>query len=137
MQVTNRRLRTAVAALQALSTRTLPTIKSDLKVVARLRELAGPFEDCEKLIRKIREEHRAPDGYEGTELPVAVTEARQRDFDTLMGELVDVADVPTEKLVSEADLPRALKSGAGEENRAQLADIVLHLDWLFATTDEE
>jgi hypothetical protein len=136
MHCTNRRLRQMYTALSALSARTLPTITSDLKVAARLRDLRGLYEDTGAVIRKIREAHPAPDDTEGDRLPVALMEARQQQIEELLDQEVELPDWPDEKRITDADLPKALKTGAAEENRAGVADVVLNLDILYLAPAE-
>lgn len=137
--MTYRRLRRIHAALSNLSARTLPTINSDLKVAATIRtHFQGPHEDSEQKIRKIRESNPIPDGVEGNNIPPAILEQRQREIDDLLDQTVvdfDVAKVT--RRITEADLPKALKTGAAEENRGALADILVNLDFLYDLPDEE
>jgi hypothetical protein len=137
MQRTIRRTREIYQSLSALATRTLPSISSDLKVAARLRELRPFVEDSDAMIRKIREKTPIPDDRSANELPTAILEARQRQVDELFDQAIEVPDIPDTKRIVESDLPRALKSGTGDENRAGLADIILNLDDYYVETEAD
>jgi hypothetical protein len=133
---TLRRIREIHQALTALSSRTLPSIAADLKVSARLRELRPLVEDSDALIRRIRAQTPVPDGLTGSEIPMALVEARQRDIDAMLETTVEMEPLADARRITADDLPKALKSASGEENRAGLADIILNLDDYYAQTDD-
>src|ERR1039458_8934032 len=117
MMIVLRELRKNIAAAEALSGRTLPALANDLKVAALLRRYSGPVADSDQVIRKIRERNPAPEGVEGNALPVALMELRQREIDELLDGTVEVPDLPDDRRITSEELPKAMKAGAGEENR--------------------
>lgn len=125
LSVTNRELREIHQALTALAGRTLPTIKSDLKVAKLLRShVAGPYRDSEATREGIVRRHPTPVDTEEAKTPPAIQEARANEFNDHLDATVDLGDVPDALLIVEDDLPKALKGETGEANRQGVAGIV-------------
>lgn len=114
---TNKDVLTAHNALAVLTTRTLPTITSDLKVVGLLRtRFATAVSVVEEARKKIQDK---PDA------------ERDAAWQTVLAAQQEIADIPDTLILTEKDLPQTLKSKDGEENRKGVADIILALGPLF------
>ena len=137
MQLTNRKIRQIHTALSMLSARTLPSIKNDLRVAKLRREFfAGPFEVTEDVRKKVIERLPMPEG-DGEEqaMSASLTEARFKAIEAMLDDTQDVRDVPANLILTEADLPAAMKTNP--ENRAGIADFLSNLDFLYPLTSEE
>lgn len=114
---TNKDVLTAHNALTVLTTRTLPTITSDLKVVGLLRtRFATAVGVVEEARKKIQDK---PDA------------ERDAAWQIVLASQQEIADIPDALILSEKDLPQTLKSKDGEENRKGVADIIISLGPLF------
>ena len=114
------------AALLALSVRTLPTLASDLKVVALLRRYYQPLneviEGARDALRK-----RLPDGWLSDALPPDLAQ----EWTAFLAQTQDIPEIPDSLRLTVEDLPKALKTGLGDANRQGVADIVFALGDLF------
>lgn len=138
LTVTNRDIRTMFSALSVLSARTLPSLKSDLKVAKLLREhIRGPFMDTETAREKLIAAMPAPEGATDEGLPAALKEARNNRFrDEVLAQTIPL-DIPDRLLITEDDLPKAMKGEQGEANRSGLADILTGLGPLYVMPADE
>lgn len=131
MQELNTVIRRKHAALQLLSSRTLPTLGSDLKVAALLKRYYGPpFAVTDQAAEKLR--LRVPPMWSRPDLPPDLA----REWQTaVLTQTQEVPDVPDSLKITEKDLPLTLKSENGELNRQGVADIIVALGDLYVDTD--
>lgn len=139
-QITRRETRDIYNALREWGSRTLPSLSSDLKIAAlqrtRFRPVVMDMEDAQnKLVREIP----MPEDIEAQRIPPSISEARGNRYNIeVLETTVEIKDVPEKLRLVEADLPKSLKSGLGEENRGGLANILSILpDWLYELPTEE
>lgn len=133
--MTNRELRQLFNGLTLLSGRTLPTIGSDLKVARLIRLVKPAYQATEDDRALILARFPAPEG-EGVETPVAILEQREAAFRTEVLNKEAALTIPESAFLSQADLPKALKSNKGDENRAGLADILAAIAPVMSDFDE-
>lgn len=134
--LTNRRIRKIHATLSILSSRMLPSQDSEKKVSTLLRRYFGEaHEVTDDLIRTIRERNPVPDDLDGTQLPTAILEKRQREIDTMNDQEQEIRDVPAHLLIEDKDFPRSFKHH--EDNAMGVADLRNSLDFLYPIPLEE
>lgn len=132
MRLTNREVRSAHAALTALSGRVLPTLSVDLKVATLIRtHFHAPYAATEAALAALVRDLPAPP--DAAQLPIGISEAREERFRT---EILDVEcatefDIPDNLLIAEADLPKALSGKDGDANRAGIAALIVALGPLY------
>ena len=130
--VTNRQLRDINQGLTALASRTLPSIKSDLKVAKLLRKhIAGPYRDTEAAREGIIKRHPTPPDVLEERAPAAIQEARTNEFNEFLDKSVDLGEIADGLLIDEDDLPKAMKGEQGEANRQGVGGIVSLLGPLY------
>lgn len=139
-KITRREAREIFNALRTLGARTLPSLKSDLKIAAlqrtRFRPIVVDMEDAQnKLVREIP----LPEDVEAQNIPPSISEARGNRFNVEVLETeVEIKDVPESLVIKEEDLPKALKTGNAEENRQGVANILGILpEWLYQLPAED
>lgn len=134
----NRIIRDRYAALVALSRRVLPSPTAVNKVSALIEtRFRRAYDATEAGRKKIIEDYPTPAGWEADTLPPAVAEARQREADKMLDLDTPVGKVPGRLRLTQADLPKPLKREGGEDNTAQLAEIVVMLGSLYVPGDDE
>lgn len=139
-KLTRREAREVFTALRELGTRVLPSLASDLKVAALQRTRFRPIVlDMEEAQNKLVREIPLPEDIEAMKIPPSISEARANRFNVEVLETeVEIKDVPDKLKLTEADLPKTIKTGAAEENREGLANILAILpDWLYELPSEE
>lgn len=134
----NRLIRQRYAALVTLSRRVLPSPTAVHKVSALIAtRFQRPYEGTEAGLKQLIADHPTPDGWEGDGLPPQVAEARQRDLDALLDCDTPVGKIAPRLLLTADDLPKVLKREGGEDNTAQLAEIVVMLGSLYKPSEAE
>lgn len=134
----NRVIRERYAALVALSQRVLPSPTAVHKVSALIAtRFQRPYEGTEASRKAIILQHPTPEGWEGQELPPAIAEARQAALDEMLEQDTPVGKIPPLLRLSAADLPKAVKREGGDDNTAQLAQIVVLLGGLYVPGEAE
>ena len=127
MTLTNKTILMQHAALLALSVRTLPTLASDLKVVALLRRYyqtpSAAIEGARDALRK-----RLPDGWLSDALPPDLA----AEWAAFLAQTQDIPEIPDNLRLTVEDLPKAIKTGLGDASRQGVADLVIALGGLFA-----
>lgn len=125
--LTKRDVITKANTLAELSTRTLPTLGSDLKVAGLRRHYETPAlvisADREVVIKRFQKD---VDGKKVLTDPAALQDALNAFLDA-------PAEVALPKArIDEADLPATLAGEDGAKNRAGLADLILGLGFLYS-----
>lgn len=134
----NRLIRERYAALIVLSRRVLPSPTAVHKVSALIAtRFQRPYEGTEAGLKKLIADHPTPDGWAGDGLPPFVAEARQRELDALLDLDTPVGKIAPRLLLTVDDLPKPLKREGGEDNVAQLAEIVVMLGSLYRLSEAE
>lgn len=123
---TNRAILTQYSGLTLLSGRTLPTLPSDLKVVALVKRY---YKTPVDVIEGVREalKKRLPDGWTANEFPPDLT----REWQTFLDGTQEMPEIPDNLKLTKDDMPKALKTGLGEANRQGVADLILALGNLY------
>ena len=126
MTYTNKTILVQCAALLTLSVRTLPTLTSDLKVVALLRRYyqspSAVIEGARDALRK-----RLPEGWLSDALPPDLAQ----EWTAFLAQTQDLPEIPDTLRLTADDLPKALKTGIGDANRQGVADLIVALGDLF------
>src|SRR3990167_7139122 len=130
MTHTNKTILTQHSALTVLSGRTLPTLASDLKVVALLKRYYRTPVD---IIEGVREslKKRLPEGWTSNEFPADLA----AEWLVVLGQKQDIPDIPDALRLTADDMPKTLKTGLGEANRQGVADLIIALGDLYAEPD--
>src|SRR3990167_10912497 len=126
MLPTNKTILVQHAALLVLSGRTLPTLASDLKVVALLKRY---YRTPVSIIEGVREslKKRLPEGWTSNEFPSDLA----AEWLAFLDQTQDLPEIPDTLRLTADDLPKALKTGLGDANRQGVADLVVALGDLF------
>lgn len=138
--LTRREAREVFNALRELGSRTLPNLTSDLKIAALQRSRFRPLVlDIEHAQNKLVREIPLPEDLEAPKIPPAIQEARANKFNEEVLETeVEIRDVPVSLRLTSDDLPKSIKTGLAEENRAGLGNILAILpEWLYELPAEE
>ncbi len=126
MQLPNKTVERIYKALVVLSRRTLPSINDDTRV-GRLRRhfapLAEPIEEARQ--RKMIEHSKLV----GDESQITNAAAIAQSNLDIAGELCTFER--PHWVVTEAMMPKTLKTGLGEENRAGVGELQVELDFLY------
>jgi hypothetical protein len=127
MQLTNREIRRHYSALTRLAGKTLPSIKSDLKVAALIRRYFGPaYQVTEDALSKALQGIPVPDWWHEPGIPETVAEQRTKAANEIAEGVQDLGEIPERLLLTEEDMPK---------ERTGLADIIACLDRLYWLED--
>ncbi len=133
----NEIIRDVHAALNALSQKRLAERENEDRVTALIRRFSKAKKQIDKDHAAIIKRYPAPDGWDERDLPVAVLEARQAEYNDLMEQTQELRDIPANLYITEKDLPKLMKGEAGDSNRQAVAWITTNLHFLFKTQFED
>jgi hypothetical protein len=124
MERSIKEIRTVYSGLQANSQRRLKGKEQRSKMAQLMRLYFGPaHEIVEALRNEVIADHPAPEGWEGSDLPHYVVEARMREFNALDELLLDVPDIPEKLLITADDFPKEIQGELGDGNQMATAEI--------------
>lgn len=132
--VKNYIIRDIANTLDLLGSRRLAERENENRVDALARRFMDARKEIERRHAKIISSNPTPAGWEDTDLPIAVMEARQFEYNELMEETQELRNIPENLYLTEKDLPKLMKGEAGDQNRVGLSRIQTYLHFLWKGT---
>lgn len=137
MRVKNYVIRDIDQMLSLLSQKRLTERDNEKRVATLCRRFAKAKKHIDEQHAEIIQRYPAPSGWEDRDLPIAVIEVRQHEYNTLMEEEQELRDIPAALYLTENDLPKIMKGELGDENRIATSMIMAKLHFLYDVKDDD